>query len=114
MNELDAMQKRVARFAAEREWAQYHDAKNLVMALSAEIGELSSLFRWVDNKAADGMASEESFRKALTEEIGDVGILLLLLCNRVSIDLLGAVSDKLTLNALKYPLEESRGRAERP
>ena len=51
---------------------------------------------------------------AVADEIGDVGIALLLLCERTGIDLLQAMSDKLARNRQRYPVEAARGKAERP
>lgn len=101
-------------FVDARDWSQFHDPKNLVMALSSEVGELSELLRWVDNKASDEFLRNERNRSALAAEIGDVGILLLLLCERVGVDLEAAVRTKLQRNEEKYPVGGSKGRAERP
>ena len=114
MNNFAGVQERVNDFAAERDWKQYHDPKNLIMALSTELGELNALFRWVANGDSDAAASLEPLRQAMKEEIGDIGILLLLLCTRVRVDLLDAISSKLEINARKYPAGKARGRAERP
>jgi NTP pyrophosphatase (non-canonical NTP hydrolase) len=114
VDELAALNHRVCQFAADREWQQFHDPKNLVMALATEVGELTALFRWVDNRDSDAAARGEPARQAMKEEIGDVGILLLLLCARANIDLAGAIRDKIEINENKYPAERSRGKAEPP
>jgi dCTP diphosphatase len=105
---------RAAAFAAERDWEQYHDPKNLVMALASEVGELSAHLRWLRNDEADSALRAGALRDRVIEEIGDVGILLLLLCNRAGVSLDDAVVQKLSLNAARYPIEASRGRAGRP
>ncbi|HLK89087.1 MAG TPA: nucleotide pyrophosphohydrolase [Polyangia bacterium] len=102
------------RFVAERDWAQFHDPKNLAMLLSSEVGELCAEYRWVAGAAADEHSRAEAPRARITDEIGDVGIALLLLCDRIGVDLLQAMSDKLSKNRDRYPVEASRGRAERP
>lgn len=114
MDELTALRDLVVAFAAERDWHQFHDPKNLIMALSSEVGELSALYRWIDNPDADDAALAEPLRQAMKEEIGDVGILLLLLCSRTSVDLAAAIREKLQQNQIKYPAELSRGKAEPP
>lgn len=101
-------------FVDARDWSQFHDPKNLVMALSSEVGELTELLRWVDNAASDGFVRGDAARASLKAEIGDVGILLLLLCARVGIDLDEAIRAKLQQNEVKYPVESSKGKAERP
>jgi NTP pyrophosphatase (non-canonical NTP hydrolase) len=116
MSELDslsALTARVRDFGARRAWAQFHDPKNLVMALASEVGELSGLFRWVSNRDADAAARGE-MRSRLEAEIGDVGILLLALCDRAGVDPGVAINQKLALNEQRYPVDLSAGRAERP
>lgn len=110
MNELQSLLEELRRFNAEREWEQFHDPKNLSMLLSSEAGELLALLRWVPNAESDAYGSQPDPRQRLTEEIGDVGIALVLLCDRLKIDLVGAMRDKLEKNRAKYPVEQARGR----
>lgn len=109
-NELQTLLEELRRFNAEREWGQFHDPKNLSMLLASETGELVALLRWVSNTEADAYAHQPGPRQRLAEEIGDVGIALLLLCDRLGIDLVGAMRDKLEKNRARYPVEQSRGR----
>jgi NTP pyrophosphatase (non-canonical NTP hydrolase) len=111
---LYTLQQAVVAFAQERDWEQFHDAKNLSMALASEVGELSAVLRWTHSDQVDVAMAEPVTREALHNEIGDVGILLLLLCARTGVDLGDAVVKKLDANARKYPLGESRGLAEPP
>lgn len=108
------LQAEAVAFARAREWEQFHDAKNLAMALASEVGELNAIFRWVASSDVDSCLAKEATRHAVDAEIGDVAILLLLLCERTNIDLADAVRNKLAANALKYPVETSRGRSEAP
>jgi dCTP diphosphatase len=101
-------------FASARDWGQFHDPKNLAMALASEVGELTSILRWVRGDKSDAFVGQEHNRDDLKDEIGDIGICLLLLCARVDIDLASAVTDKLRKNAVKYPLGACRGRADPP
>ena len=101
-------------FAAAREWSAFHDPKNLVMAISSEVGELCSLLRWVGTESADAAVAEPQLRVQIAHEIGDVAILLLLLCNRLGVELDELIVQKLAINEVRYPVSESRGRAERP
>jgi NTP pyrophosphatase (non-canonical NTP hydrolase) len=107
--DLDALQNAVTNFAHEREWEQFHDAKNLCMALASEVGELNAVLRWLRNDEVDAAVAEQRTQSALREEIGDVAILLILLCARAGVRLGEAVLEKLELNARKYPVGESRG-----
>jgi NTP pyrophosphatase (non-canonical NTP hydrolase) len=101
-------------FVAEREWSQFHDPKNLVMLLASEAGELLAEYRWVRNDNADDFSREPEARQRIANEIGDVGIALWLLCDRIGIDLQAAMRDKLQRNRRRYPVEISKGRAARP
>jgi dCTP diphosphatase len=114
MNDLEALFGELRRFVSEREWAQFHDPKNLAMLLASEIGELVAEYRWVVGSAADAHSRAPEPRARIADEIGDVGIALLLLCDRIGIDLVQAMSEKLAKNRARYPVEASRGKAERP
>lgn len=107
--DLDILQNAVVNFAHERDWEQFHDAKNLCMALASEVGELNTVLRWVRNDKVDEAVTDLRTRTALREEIGDVAILLILLCARTEIRLDEAVLEKLVINARKYPVHDSRG-----
>jgi dCTP diphosphatase len=114
MTDLEAFATELRQFVAEREWAQFHDPKNLAMLLASEVGELVAEYRWVASTEADGHSRTAEPRARIADEIGDVGIALLLLCERTGIDLLQAMSDKLARNRQRYPVEAARGKAERP
>jgi len=109
IDSLDTLRVRLRTFIAERDWDQFHNPKNLAMALVAEAGELVEHFQWLTPEQADGLPPE-----ALVEvehEIADVLIFLVELADRLKIDPLAAAEQKLALNAQKYPVEKARGRA---
>ncbi len=101
-------------FVAEREWEQFHDPKNLAMAVASEAGELLAEYRWVSNAEADGYSKNNDHRKRIAAEVADVGIALLLFCDRIGLDLIEAIKQKIAVNRQNYPVEQSRGRRERP
>src|SRR5512134_1178123 len=101
-------------FVAERDWSQFHDPKNLAMLLASEAGELLAEYRWVRSDEADAFSRDPQARKRIANEIGDVGIALLLLCDRIGLDLLAAMREKLARNRQRYPVEQSKGKASRP
>ena len=111
---LEDLVARLRAFVAERDWAQFHDPKNLTMALASEVGELCALYRWVRNEDADAFSRDAVQRPRIEAEVADVTILLLLLSDRLGIDLPEAVNRKIDANALKYPAATSRGRSEPP
>ena len=114
MPTLDELTTALRRFAAERDWQQFHDPKNLAMLVASEAGELVAEYRWVRGDEADAHSRVPAPRARVAAEIADVGIALLLLCDRIGLDLTQAMADKLAQNAARYPIEKSRGRAERP
>jgi|SRR3954471_18425808 dCTP diphosphatase len=111
---LQGLLEELRAFVAEREWAQFHDPKNLAMLLASETGELVAEYRWVKNDAADAHSAEPEARARIVAEIGDVGIALLLLCDRIGVDPIEAMRVKLAANRRKYPVEASRGRSDKP
>jgi NTP pyrophosphatase (non-canonical NTP hydrolase) len=100
-------------FVEERAWGRFHDSKNLSMLLASEAGELLAEFRWVANREADKHAQIAPQRERIEHELGDVGIALLLLCDRLGIDLVIAIRNKIALNRTNYPVNEAYGKAER-
>ena len=111
---LTAVITELRQFVLEREWQQFHDPKNLAMAVVSEAGELAAEYRWVANTEADEWSNDLANQKKVTAEAADVGIALLLFFDRIGVDFIGAVRAKLAVNRLSYPLETSRGNSERP
>jgi NTP pyrophosphatase (non-canonical NTP hydrolase) len=97
------------RFVAERDWEQFHDLKNLAMAVAVEAGELMDHFRWVDNKRAGEVIADPAAAQAVSHEVADIALLLLEFAIMAKIDLATAVGEKLEVNRRKYPVEVSRG-----
>ena len=110
---LEEVVVRLRTFVAERDWAQFHDPKNLSMAVSSEAGELLAEYRWVSNEEADAWSRKPENQRRVAMEAADVGISLLMLCDRVGIDLVDAMNAKIEMNATKYPAAEYRGRHSR-
>ncbi|WP_024326532.1 nucleotide pyrophosphohydrolase [Thioalkalivibrio sp. AKL19] len=106
---LEELTARVEAFVEARDWAQFHSPKNLSMALAGEVGELIEHFQWLTQDQSRTLP--EGTHEAVRQEIADVQIYLLLLARKLDIDLLEAASDKLEMNARKYPVEKSRGNA---
>jgi dCTP diphosphatase len=108
-NAFNALRTKLADFAAERDWDQFHNPKNLAMAMAAEAGEVLEHFQWLTLEQASRMPKRTRDEVAL--ECADVLLFLLRLCDKLDIDLMKAAEKKLVLNAKKYPVEKSRGRA---
>ena len=102
-SQLDRLREEVLRFRDERDWGQFHNAKDLALGLSVEASELLAEFLW--------KSSENANRNAVVEELADVLIFSILLSDKLGIDLDHAVRKKLESNAEKYPVEKARGSA---
>jgi NTP pyrophosphatase (non-canonical NTP hydrolase) len=109
IDSLDTLRNRLRVFIAERDWDQFHNPKNLAMALVVEAGELVEQFQWLTPHEADHLRPET--RAEVELEIADVLIYLVELADRLGIDPLAAAEKKLAVNAAKYPVEKARGRA---
>ena len=99
----------VRRFVEERDWRQFHSPKNLSMSLAIEAAELMEHFQWIDCAESRGVGVDPAKLAEVREEIADVFCYLLALANELDLDLANAVRDKMVKNAVKYPVEQSRG-----
>ena len=106
---IEKIQARLAEFAKERDWEQFHSPKNLSMALAGEAGELLEIFQWLTEEQSRKSSLAEDQLAAATEELADVLIYALRLADRLDINLEDAISKKIDKNALRYTVEASRG-----
>ncbi len=96
-------------FANERDWSQFHTPKNLVMALTGEVGELAEIFQWMSPEESAGAAAKPETAQSVRDELADVLVYLVRLADVLGVDLDAAVRAKLAMNAKKYPSEKVRG-----
>src|SRR5687767_10199183 len=106
---FDELAGRLAAFARERDWEQFHSPKNLCMALAAESGELMEHFLWSTPEQSRAIAAEPGKRRKIAEELADVVIYALEFANVTGLDVAAAIEAKMAANAQKYPVEKSRG-----
>jgi dCTP diphosphatase len=106
---LARLSVQLAAFADERDWNQFHNPKNLAMALAGEAGELLEHFQWLSFEQAANLPNET--REEVALECADVLLFLLRLADKLDINLVKAAEKKLKLNAKKYPVAKSRGKA---
>lgn len=104
---LEELRIRARAFAEERDWQQFHTPKNLVMALSIEAAELMEHFQWLRDGESAALPAETL--AAVAEEIADVQVYLVMLADRLGIDILSTVDAKMAKNAAKYPADKVRG-----
>jgi len=108
---LQNLTDRLIAFRDARDWRKFHSLKNLILSLNLESAELLELAQWKDDAEVEAALSDPAFRARLAEECADVLLYLLLICERAGIDLTEAASEKIDINAAKYPVEKARGNA---
>lgn len=107
--DMKDLQAAVREFSVERDWEQFHSPKNLAIAVSVEAAELLEVFQWLTLEQSDRLPEEN--RAEAKDEIGDVMICLINLCNRLGINPIQAAAEKLEKVKLKYPVEKAKGMA---
>lgn len=105
MSDLEELQSKIKQFTVDRDWDQFHDGKNLAIALSLEASELLETFLW--KKAED--AKVEKVR----EELADVFNYAFLVADKYGLDVKEIVLEKLAKNGEKYPVEKAKGTAKK-
>jgi NTP pyrophosphatase (non-canonical NTP hydrolase) len=106
MTEIREITDALTLFRDERDWTQFHDSKNLALALSIEAAELNELFLWKNGQEAENVDQEK-----LKEELADVFAFAFLLAGKHGFDVKQIVFDKIEKNNKKYPVSKSKGTA---
>ncbi len=105
--ELEAIKTRLQEFAQARDWDQFHSPKNFAMALIVECAELVEHFQWLTDEQSKNLSAETLDEVSL--EMADIMMYLIRLADKLDVDLLQVVDRKIGLNAIKYPVEKSKG-----
>ena len=105
MSEIKNIIDKLIAFRDERDWAQFHNPKDLAVALNIEAAELLEAFLWKNSKDAD--------LEKIKEELADVIAYALLLADKYKFDVVNIVTAKIKENAKKYPVEKSKGTAKK-
>jgi NTP pyrophosphatase (non-canonical NTP hydrolase) len=108
MSDIAEITDALIRFRNERDWAQFHDSKNLAVAISIEASELNELFLWKDVRE-----SEKVDREKIKEELADIFSFALLLAEKHRLNVKDIVLDKIRKNGEKYPVEKAKGTAKK-
>ncbi len=107
------LQKKLAKFAKERDWDQFHSPKNLAIALSVECSELLEEFQWLTEEQVSNVMSSTGQAERIKDEIADITAYLLQLANKLDIDLEEVLLKKIKKNAAKYPVNKFKGTAKK-
>ncbi len=110
---IDVVSGLIEEFAKERDWDQFHTPKNLVLAVTSEVGELAELLQWKTDLEVIEFAHSSQGRKRLSEEIADVSIYLIRLCQKLDLNFIDILNEKINLNNMKYPIDKSKGSAKK-
>jgi len=108
MSEINRLIQELIEFRDKRDWAQFHDSKNLALAISIEAAELNELFLW-----KNGKESEEVDKEKIKEELADILAFSFLLANKHGFDVKEIIETKIKKNDEKYPVEKSKGTAKK-
>jgi len=104
---LKELQKMIRQFVDDRDWDQFHNPKDLAISLSLEAAEVMEHFQW---KNTDEMAEHaKKMKNKIGEELADVFYWILLLANKLDIDLVDAFKKKMEKNQAKYPVAKAKG-----
>ncbi len=105
MTDLQQLTATLLKFRNERDWEQFHNPKDLALAISIEAGELLELFLW--------KKAEDANREKVKEELADILSFSLLLADKYGFDVKEIVLEKIRKNAEKYPVEKAKGTAKK-
>lgn len=108
MSEIKTIIDALISFRNERDWAQFHDTKNLATAISIEAAELNELFLWKTIKESEDVSKEK-----IKEELADVFAYAFLLAEKHQLDVQQIVLDKIKRNGEKYPIDKAKGTAKK-
>lgn len=104
--ETAALEAALQEFSRQRDWDQFHTPRNLILALTGEVGELAEIFQWLTDAQAEQIMHTDK-AEHVRQEVSDVLLYLMRLVMVLGIDINAAVTSKIALNAVKYPPTKS-------
>jgi len=108
---IENLNQQLKAFAVERDWEQFHNPKNLSMALIAECAELVEHFQWLTEQQSLNL--DKNKKQEVAMELADIFIYLIRTAERLDIDLIESAQTKMTINQQRYPIERVKGDARR-
>lgn len=106
---IHELKEKVGKFCEDRDWAQFHGAKDLAIGIITESSELLEHFRFKSEKETEEMFKNPEKRQHISEETADVLYFILRLAQKYNIDLTTELNKKLEKNEKKYPIEKAKG-----
>jgi NTP pyrophosphatase (non-canonical NTP hydrolase) len=108
MNDIRRLTEKIKKFRDERDWAQFHNHKDMALSLVLEAAEVLEHFQWKSKEEV--AAHAENCKGELSDELADVAMYLFELADNLGIDLSAAIEEKLAKNSQKYPVEKAKGK----
>lgn len=105
MNDIETIQTEIRKFNQERDWDQFHNGKDLAIAISIEAGELLEAFLW--------KSPENAKVDTVREELADVLNYAFQMADRFGLDIKEIMLEKIRKNAEKYPVDKAKGSAKK-
>jgi len=105
MKESEEILEALLKFRNERDWEQFHNPKDLALAINVEAGELLELFLW--------KSPNEANKEKVKEELADIFAYAFLLAEKYHLDIKNIVLEKIKKNGEKYPIVKSKGNAKK-
>jgi NTP pyrophosphatase (non-canonical NTP hydrolase) len=106
--DLNKLKEKIRKFNRERDWDKFHNVKDLIIALTSEVGELAECYRWLSEEEISKIHSNPEKKKNIEEEIADILIYLLIISYKTDTDIFDAIEKKLEKNKQKYPIDKSK------
>ena len=107
---IQQLNQRLLKFAQDRDWEQFHDPKNLSMALIVECAELVEHFQWLTPEQSQNLDLEK--KQAVAMEMADIFIYLIRCAQRLDIDLIAVANHKTSINEGRFPIKKVKGRTD--
>lgn len=108
---LESLREQLLKFAEDRDWNQFHSPKNLVMALASESGELIEHFQWLSEEQSRHLPLNKV--QLVADEIADIQLYLIMIADKLGIDIFAECERKIVKNAQKYPVDKAKGRSDK-
>ena len=105
MKETEEIIQALLKFRNERDWEQFHNPKDLALAINIEAGELLELFLWKN--------AEDANKEKVKEELADIFSFAFLLADKYGFDVKQIIIDKIKVNSEKYPVDKAKGTAKK-
>ncbi len=109
--QLSDLIDKALKFREERDWKQYHSARNVALSISLEAAELLEIFQWKTDDEAKELVNDSVQRENIADELSDILLYSILMANDLNIDIIKAADKKIDKNAKKYPADKVKGKA---